>query len=162
MQFITKEEDIIDLLDLGGKNRAVSATMMNAGSSRSHSLFTLYVQQKAADGTTKTGKLNLVDLAGSEKVAKTGAAGETLEEAKKINQSLSALGNCIHALTEKGRGHVPFRDSKLTRILQVCFVTFECNHVMYLCRNLWAVTVKQHCFVHAHLTSLTSKKPFQH
>jgi kinesin family protein 5 len=62
--------------------------------------------------------MNLVDLAGSEKISKTGAEGNTLEEAKKINQSLSALGNCIHALTEAKRGHVPFRDSKLTRILQ--------------------------------------------
>ena len=52
------------------------------------------------------------------KVGKTGATGNTLEEAKKINQSLSALGNCIHALTEAKRGHVPYRDSKLTRILQ--------------------------------------------
>lgn len=66
----------------------------------------------------KCGKMNLVDLAGSEKISKTGAEGNTLEEAKKINQSLSALGNCIHALTEAKRGHVPFRDSKLTRILQ--------------------------------------------
>lgn len=68
---------------------------------------------------SQTGKLNLVDLAGSEKIAKTGAEGNLLEEAKKINQSLSALGNCIHALTEAKRGHVPYRDSKLTRILQV-------------------------------------------
>eukprot|EP00698_Gefionella_okellyi_P006082 TRINITY_DN15547_c0_g1_i1.p1 TRINITY_DN15547_c0_g1~~TRINITY_DN15547_c0_g1_i1.p1 ORF type:complete len:1077 (-),score=366.82 TRINITY_DN15547_c0_g1_i1:38-3268(-) len=117
-EFIQKEEDIIELLTVGGANRAVTGTLMNAQSSRSHSLFTVYLQQRAADGTTKQGKLNLVDLAGSEKISKTGAKGETLEEAKKINQSLSSLGNCIHALTEKGRNHVPFRDSKLTRILQ--------------------------------------------
>lgn len=91
---------------------------MNATSSRSHSLFTLILQQKSPDGSIKTGKLNLADLAGSEKVGKTGAAGETLEEAKKINQSLSALGNCINALTKQKRGHVPFRDSKLTFILR--------------------------------------------
>jgi kinesin family protein 5 len=64
------------------------------------------------------GKLNLADLAGSEKVGKTGASGETLEEAKKINQSLSALGNCINALTKAKKGHVPYRDSKLTFILR--------------------------------------------
>ena len=63
------------------------------------------------------GKLNVVDLAGSEKLSKTGASGQTLEEAKKINQSLSALGNVIKALSA-GETHVPFRDSKLTRILQ--------------------------------------------
>lgn len=91
---------------------------MNATSSRSHSLFTLILQQKSADGSVKTGKLNLADLAGSEKVGKTGAVGETLDEAKKINQSLSALGNCINALTKQKRGHVPFRDSKLTFILR--------------------------------------------
>lgn len=77
------------------------------------------VEQKGADGTSKTGKLNLVDLAGSEKVKKTEATGQTLEEAKKINQSLSSLGNCIHSLTESKRSHVPYRDSKLTHILKV-------------------------------------------
>ena len=60
----------------------------------------------------------MVDLAGSEKIGKTGAQGETLEEAKKINQSLSALGNCINALTNAKRSHVPFRDSKLTYLLK--------------------------------------------
>lgn len=62
--------------------------------------------------------LFLVDLAGSERVKKTGASGDRLEEAKNINFSLSALGNCINSLTEKGIKHTPFRDSKLTRLLQ--------------------------------------------
>ena len=65
----------------------------------------------------KKGTLNLVDLAGSEKVSKTGAVGLTLEEAKKINLSLSTLGNVIHALTHKSE-HIPYRDSKLTRLLK--------------------------------------------
>ena len=65
----------------------------------------------------KRGLLNLVDLEGSEKISKTGAVGETLEEAKKINLSLSALGNVIHALTSNSE-HIPYCDSKLTRILQ--------------------------------------------
>jgi kinesin family protein 3/17 len=65
----------------------------------------------------KVGKLNLVDLAGSERVRLTGATGQRLEESKKINQSLSALGNVIASLTE-GRPHIPYRDSKLTRILE--------------------------------------------
>ena len=69
----------------------------------------------------KVGKLNLVDLAGSERVRLSGATGQRLEESKKINQSLSALGNVIAALTDpKGRNHIPYRDSKLTRILEVC------------------------------------------
>jgi kinesin family protein 5 len=92
---------------------------MNSVSSRSHSLFILTLTQKHPDGSSKEGKLNLADLAGSEKVGKTGASGDTLEEAKKINQSLSALGNCINALTKEKRGHVPYRDSKLTHILRV-------------------------------------------
>jgi kinesin family protein 5 len=91
---------------------------MNETSSRSHSLFTITILQRWPDGTTKSGKLNLADLAGSEKVNKTGATGDTLEEAKKINQSLSALGNCIMALTKSRRGHIPYRDSKLTHILR--------------------------------------------
>ena len=93
---------------------------MNAVSSRSHSLFVITLVQKLKDGSTKLSRLNLADLAGSEKVGKTGATGETLEEAKKINQSLSALGNCIVALTKSAdkRKHVPYRDSKLTFILR--------------------------------------------
>lgn len=66
----------------------------------------------------KVGKLNLVDLAGSERVRVTGATGKRLEECKKINQSLSALGNVIAALTGAVKGHVPYRDSKITRILE--------------------------------------------
>ena len=65
----------------------------------------------------KQAKLNLVDLAGSERIAKTGATGKTLEEAKKINLSLTTLGICIKNLTES-KGHVPFRDSKLTFFLK--------------------------------------------
>ena len=65
----------------------------------------------------KTGRLYLVDLAGSEKIDKTGATGTTLEEAKKINLSLTTLGKVIHALTDKKIKHIPYRESKLTRIL---------------------------------------------
>ncbi len=73
--------------------------------------------QKNPDGSMKSAKLNLVDLAGSERIAKTGATGKTLEEAKKINLSLTTLGICIKSLTE-GKTHVPFRDSKLTFFLK--------------------------------------------
>ena len=92
---------------------------MNEQSSRSHSIFLLNVDQKnLKDLSTKSGKLYLVDLAGSEKGNKTGATGQTLEEAKKINKSLSALGLVINALTDSKSSYVPYRDSKLTRILQ--------------------------------------------
>lgn len=78
-------------------------------------------QGQGRGGQIRVGKLNLVDLAGSERQAKTQASGERLKEASKINLSLSALGNVIAALTEGGGGgqHVPYRDSKLTRLLQV-------------------------------------------
>ena len=71
----------------------------------------------AEDGSSKTGKLYLVDLAGSEKIGKTGAVGQTLEEAKSINKSLTTLGKVIVALTDKKATHIPYRESKLTRIL---------------------------------------------
>ena len=110
-------EELIDLLSYGDKQRTVAATRMNNYSSRSHSLFIIEIIQKFPSDSEKRGRLNLVDLAGSEKVGKTGVSGETLEEAKKINLSLSCLGFVIHALTEN-REHIPYRDSKLTRILQ--------------------------------------------
>ena len=92
---------------------------MNQTSSRSHSLLLLTVRQKRLDTfITKRSVLTLVDLAGSEKVGKSHASGIRFDEAKKINLSLTTLGMCIHALTDSASTHVPFRDSKLTRILQ--------------------------------------------
>ena len=84
----------------GAANRAVAATGMNEGSSRSHSVFTITVSQKdLSNNTTKSGKLVLVDLAGSEMVRKSNASGQQLEEAKTINKSLSALGQVRHVST---------------------------------------------------------------
>lgn len=102
---VQDEKEVMDLISIGEQSRRIASTLMNSISSRSHSLFVLTLIQKLPDGTTKTGSLNLADLAGSERVGKTGATGETLEEAKKINQSLSALGNCMMALTKTKRGH---------------------------------------------------------
>merc|ERR1711990_141251 len=112
------------LFNDGSVNRHVGATNMNEHSSRSHSVFTITVESQEFDEDSgeakiKVGKLNLVDLAGSERQAKTGATGDRLKEATKINLSLSALGNVISALVEGGKGsHIPYRDSKLTRLLQ--------------------------------------------
>jgi len=142
-------QEIYDLMKLGGAMRATGSTKMNEMSSRSHAIFIIIAEQSenfrinsdneeetlddaeiAAEMANnsnddrirqrfKVGKLNLVDLAGSERVRQTGATGQRLEETKKINQSLSALGNVVAALTDpKGRPHIPFRDSKLTRILE--------------------------------------------
>lgn len=80
-------------------------------------IITLY-QNNLKDSSAKSGKIILVDLAGSQKVSKTGAEGKLLDEAKQINKSLSALGNVINALTENKIAHIPYRDSKLTRLLQ--------------------------------------------
>jgi kinesin family protein 5 len=86
---------------------------MNAESSRSHSIFLITIQQRNTDtGAQKTGNLYLVDLAGSEKVGKTGASGQTLEEAKKINKSLSALGMVINALTDSKARPPPRRAAR--------------------------------------------------
>ena len=92
---------------------------MNERSSRSHSMFIVHVDQKdLKKGNSRHAKLYFVDLAGSEKVGKTGVKGQQLEQAKNINKSLSSLGNVINALTSDKKEHIPYRDSKLTRILQ--------------------------------------------
>ncbi|CAE7538358.1 kif3 [Symbiodinium natans] len=117
--YVGSEQEIFDIMKTGKYNRAVAATNLNEHSSRSHLIFMLTIEQtNLHDRSVKVGKLHLVDLAGSEKVAKTGASGERLDEAKNINRSLSALGNVINALTDRKSNHVPYRDSKLSRVLQ--------------------------------------------
>ncbi|CAG9325637.1 unnamed protein product [Blepharisma stoltei] len=114
---VTSEKGLLDLLALGETMRTVASTKLNKTSSRSHMMFVLEVLQKLPNDSEKRGILNLVDLAGSEKVNHSGVTGNNMEEAKKINLSLSALGNVIHALV-LNNDHIPYRDSKLTRILQ--------------------------------------------
>jgi len=118
--------DLYALLRRGGGSRTTSSTYMNDVSSRSHAVFQITVEQMTTDkelndnkAQIKVGKLNLVDLAGSERIRITGTRGQQLEESKKINKSLSCLGNVINALTDKkGKNYIPYRDSKLTRLLQ--------------------------------------------
>jgi kinesin family member 5 len=117
--YANSADEVYAYLQIGQRSRATAATNMNLESSRSHSVFVITISQKdTTTGTLKSGVLYLVDLAGSEKVGKTGASGQTLEEAKKINKSLSALGMVINSLTDGKSSHIPYRDSKLTRILQ--------------------------------------------
>jgi len=100
--YVVNEDEVYQYMRQGNANRSVSYTNMNAESSRSHSLFIITVtQSNMEDLSVKSGALYLVDLAGSEKVGKTGAAGQTLDEAKMINKSLTTLGKVINALTDK-------------------------------------------------------------
>ena len=118
-RYVGGPNDVLTLLDMGSQNRAQAATNMNEHSSRSHSIFILTINQtNKVEGYSKIGKLYLVDLAGSEKISKTGATGHTLEEAKIINKSLTTLGRVINNLTDGKSTHIPYRESKLTRVLQ--------------------------------------------
>ena len=122
--FVCKSvSEIEHVMAVGNQNRSVGKTEMNEHSSRSHAIFIITVECSELDAEgqahIRVGKLNLVDLAGSERQAKTGAVGDRLKEATKINLSLSALGNVISALVDGKNSHIPYRDSKLTRILQV-------------------------------------------
>ncbi|KDO25817.1 hypothetical protein SPRG_08760 [Saprolegnia parasitica CBS 223.65] len=114
----TSEEVMLQLVERGNTNRVVACTRMNNDSSRSHTILMINMTRRdVLAGTEKKATMYVVDLAGSEMVAKTMASGKTLNEARAINKSLSALSNVIKALVE-GKKHIPFRDSKLTRLLQ--------------------------------------------
>ncbi|XP_076636347.1 kinesin-like protein Klp61F [Colletes latitarsis] len=113
--------DVFRILQKGSEKRQTAATLVNVNSSRSHTIFsiTVHIKENTIDGDEllKTGKLNLVDLAGSENVGRSGAVDRRAREAGNINQSLLTLGRVITALVEK-TPHVPYRESKLTRLLQ--------------------------------------------
>jgi len=111
-------EDVVSVMDDGSKNRSMAATKMNSESSRSHLIFELRVDTYNKMSKVHTeGKLALVDLAGSERVGKSGVTGTALAEAAAINKSLSALSQTFAALG-KNSPHIPYRNSKLTHVLQ--------------------------------------------
>eukprot|EP00756_Hemistasia_phaeocysticola_P011206 Hpha_TRINITY_DN15097_c2_g5::TRINITY_DN15097_c2_g5_i1::g.123435::m.123435 len=113
--------DLLRHMEDGAERRRTASTELNQDSSRSHSIFTVYIQKEETteDGDVRavTSKLNLVDLAGSERQSKTGATGDTLKEGCNINLSLSALGTVIDTIV-KGKGHIPYRSSPLTMLLK--------------------------------------------
>ena len=125
----------------GTANRTVASTQMNATSSRAHTVITISFNQitkVAGQERKKESIINLVDLAGSERIHKLASNGKRLQEAKKINLSISAFGNCISALQELSASntytkHIPFRDSKLTRLLTT---TLGGNAKSCLCANI--------------------------
>ncbi|RID57485.1 hypothetical protein BRARA_F00855 [Brassica rapa] len=131
---IRDQHSFLELLQLGEAHRFAANTKLNTESSRSHAILMVHVRRSLkteSNGNShmtkslkppvvRKGKLVVVDLAGSERISKSGSEGHTLEEAKSINLSLSALGKCINALAENS-SHVPFRDSKLTRLLRDSF-----------------------------------------
>ena len=117
---VTSADAAADLVRRAAAARAVESTQMNAQSSRSHTLFLLYITgTHAASGQTLSGCLNLVDLAGSERTGRSGAEGQRMKEACAINKSLSTLGDVFKAIGE-GAKHVPYRNSKLTHLLAPC------------------------------------------
>ncbi|KAJ0980354.1 hypothetical protein J5N97_008609 [Dioscorea zingiberensis] len=128
-EIVNNTDQVLELIKLGETNRHFGETNMNARSSRSHTIFRMVIESSiknaissgdvSSEDAIRVSVLNLVDLAGSERIAKTGAGGVRLKEGKHINKSLMVLGNVINKLSEgKQRSHIPYRDSKLTRILQ--------------------------------------------
>ncbi|KAI3742366.1 hypothetical protein L1987_60046 [Smallanthus sonchifolius] len=120
-EIVTSASEIFTLLERGSAKRRTAETLLNKQSSRSHSLFsiTIHIKESTPEGEEliKCGKLNLVDLAGSENISRSGAREGRAREAGEINKSLLTLGRVINALVEH-LGHIPYRDSKLTRLLR--------------------------------------------
>ncbi|GJQ71189.1 hypothetical protein Trydic_g1088 [Trypoxylus dichotomus] len=115
---IEESDELFEMLEKGNKNRTQHPTDANAESSRSHAVFQVYMKMTfKTTGQVRVAKLSMIDLAGSERGAATGCAGIRFTEGANINRSLLALGNCINSLAA-GLKHVPYRDSKLTRLLK--------------------------------------------
>jgi len=118
---VENEEAALNLLFQGESNRSIAEHEMNKMSSRSHCIFSIYVEARSRVESSEhvlTSKLNLVDLAGSERVGRSGSTGAIVAEAKFINKSLSFLEQVVVALADRNREHVPFRQSKLTNVLR--------------------------------------------
>lgn len=139
---VKDEHSALNLLFSGGLSRTIATHKLNKQSNRSHSIFTIYLQQRQRSGVSERvvhSKLHLVDLAGSERLKKTmdsadGAMGDevTRKESMSINRSLTYLEQCVVALARKGQSHIPYRQSKLTNVLKDCLGA-NCNTMMIAC-----------------------------
>ncbi|EDV21150.1 uncharacterized protein TRIADDRAFT_30839 [Trichoplax adhaerens] len=137
VQCITSEEEALNLLFEGETNRVIASHALNKSSSRSHCIFTVYIESRSrVDSMAKviSSKLHFVDLAGSERLGKTGSRGDTQKEAVYINKSLTFLEQVIIALADKKREHIPYRQSKLTHVLKDS-IGGKCNTLMIA--NIW-------------------------
>ncbi|KAI9203521.1 P-loop containing nucleoside triphosphate hydrolase protein [Polychytrium aggregatum] len=137
MPITNNEEEALNYLFEGETNRAIAEHQMNKGSTRSHCIFTIYIESRSrVESSEKVmySKLNLVDLAGSERLSKTQTSGVSLKEAMHINKSLTFLEQVIIALADKKRDHVPYRQSKLTNVLRDA-LGGNCNTLMIA--NIW-------------------------
>ncbi|XP_052552924.1 kinesin-like protein KIF9 isoform X1 [Tympanuchus pallidicinctus] len=129
---VSDEEDALNLLFEGETNRVIAEHSLNKNSSRSHCIFTIYIESRVrvlSDTRCIHSKINLIDLAGSERLSKTGSEGRVLKEAAYINKSLSFLEQIIIALADPKREHIPFRQSKLTHVLKDA-LGGKCNTVL--------------------------------
>ena len=131
------EEEALSFLFEGETNRAIAAHQLNRNSTRSHCVFTVYVESRSRVESSERvtrGKLNMVDLAGSERIKKTGSDGTILQEAMYINKSLSFLEQVVLALADRNRDHIPYRQSVLTNVLKD---SLGGNSKTLLCANIW-------------------------
>uniref|UniRef100_A0A8C3BB11 Kinesin-like protein n=1 Tax=Cairina moschata TaxID=8855 RepID=A0A8C3BB11_CAIMO len=129
---VSHEEDALNLLFEGETNRVIAEHSLNKNSSRSHCIFTIYIESRCrafSDVRCINSKINLIDLAGSERLSKTGSEGQVLKEATYINKSLSFLEQIVIALADPRRDHIPFRQSKLTHVLKDS-LGGKCNTVL--------------------------------
>ena len=166
---VTCLDDCLRLIQLGNRNRSVAFTDLNATSSRSHAvvIFTVTTTRRNAResgediATTKTGRLYMVDLAGSERLKKSKSVAQRAVEARAINLSLTTLGKCVNARAT-GQLHVPFRDSKLTRLLQeslggnaktsmIVAVRSDADHAEETFQSLEFGSRAMHVRTHAHV-----------